>query len=105
MADPSDIIKQAIGNNPVQMQDSFADLMLNKIRDAIELKKAEVAQQFLGFDNIENDQSDQQDDPEDSEEMEDEIDELDDDVDDQIDDYDADDDLLDDLQGDEDEDA
>lgn len=69
MADPTEIIKHAVEQNPLKMQDSFNDLILDKIRDAVEIKKAELAQQFLGFDNSSDDQE-INDQPEDEQELE-----------------------------------
>jgi len=91
---PSDIIQAAIDENPLDVQNTVSDLMLNKIRDAVDLKKIEMAQQFFdavpedGWDN-EDDEDDDSDDEEfddedvdydeDDEEFEDDEEEFDDD--------------------------
>lgn len=59
---PSDIIQAAIDENPLDVQNTVSDLMLNKIRDAVDLKKIEMAQQF--FDAVPEDGWDNEDDEE-----------------------------------------
>jgi len=48
MADKEDIITQTLDKDVVGMQNTFADLMLDKIRDAVAERKAQVAQEFMG---------------------------------------------------------
>ena len=60
---PSDIIRAAIDENPLDVQNTVSDLMLNKIRDAVDLRKIEMAQQFFdavpedGWDNEEDEET------------------------------------------------
>lgn len=51
MADKEDIITQTLDKDVVGMQNTFADLMLDKIRDAVAERKAQVAQEFMGVDS------------------------------------------------------
>ena len=48
MADKEDIITQTLDKDVVGMQNTFAELMLDKIRDAVAERKAQVAQEFMG---------------------------------------------------------
>lgn len=104
MADKEDIITQTLDKDVVGMQNTFADLMLDKIRDAVAERKAQVAQEFMGVDSddeeVDGDEEDFEDDEsdEDLEELE-----TDEDIDELMDDaFDFDDDS-EDLEGDSDE--
>jgi len=110
MADKEDIITQTLDKDVVGMQNTFADLMLDKIRDAVAERKAQVAQEFMGVDSddedvdgdeeLDGDEEDFEDDEsdEDLEELE-----TDEDIDELMDDaFDFDDDS-EDLEGDSDE--
>lgn len=66
MADKEDIITQTLDKDVVGMQNTFADLMLDKIRDAVAERKAQVAQEFMGVN------PDDEEEYEDDEELEDE---------------------------------
>ena len=96
MADKEDIITQTLDKDVVGMQNTFADLMLDKIRDAVAERKAQVAQEFMGVNP--DDEEEYQDD----EELEDEDFEDDDlEVGDELDfDFEE-----EDLEGDSDENA
>lgn len=104
MADKEDIITQTLDKDVVGMQNTFADLMLDKIRDAVAERKAQVAQEFMGVnpddEEVDGDEEEFEDDEsdEDLEELE-----TDEDIDDLMDDaFDFDDDS-EDLEGDSDE--
>lgn len=109
MTDISDLIKSAVTQTPSQMQNDFAELMLDKIRDVVADRKAEIAQQFIGGDQLNDEQDDLPDDQQDFEDQDDRVEQ------DQQDDIDGDeiefDDLTDeeltddDIQGDDNEDA
>lgn len=105
MADKEDIITQTLDKDVVGMQNTFADLMLDKIRDAVAERKAQVAQEFMGVDSDDEElDGDEEEDFEDDESDED-LEELetDEDIDDLMDDaFDFDDDS-EDLEGDSDE--
>jgi len=105
MADKEDIITQTLDKDVVGMQNTFADLMLDKIRDAVAERKAQVAQEFMGVDSDDEDvDGDEEEDFEDDESDED-LEELetDEDIDELMDDaFDFDDDS-EDLEGDSDE--
>ena len=105
MADKEDIITQTLDKDVVGMQNTFAELMLDKIRDAVAERKAQVAQEFMGVDSDDEDvDGDEEEDFEDDESDEDleeletdeDIEEL---MDDEIDFEDE------DLEGDSDENA
>ena len=106
MADKEDIITQTLDKDVVGMQNTFAELMLDKIRDAVAEKKAQVAQEFMGVNPDDTDDEEYEDETEDDEDFEDEeledtetdedIEEL---MDDEIDFEDE------DLEGDSDENA
>jgi hypothetical protein len=72
MADKEDIITQTLDKDVVGMQNTFAELMLDKIRDAVAERKAQVAQEFMGVNP--DDEEEYEDDEEfvDDEESEDE---------------------------------
>lgn len=75
MADKEDIITQTLDKNVVDMQNTFAELMLDKIRDAVAERKAQVAQEFMGVnpdsEEIDGDEEEYVDDEEsDDEELE-----------------------------------
>ena len=106
MADKEDIITQTLDKDVVGMQNTFAELMLDKIRDAVAERKAQVAQEFMGVNPDDTDDEEYEDETEDDEDFEDEeledtetdedIEEL---MDDEIDFEDE------DLEGDSDENA
>jgi hypothetical protein len=77
MSNPLDIIDHSINNKAVDVQKSVADIMLDKVRDAIEAKKVEVAQNFFGLGRPPAEEPYFSDDP-------DEPTDLDDDIDDDI---------------------
>ena len=79
MPSPSDLVKFSIEEKPHDLQNAFADLMIDKIRAEIEIKKAEVATEFFNQAN----------DPEDVEDAEDDDYEDSDDVDAEDEDDDA----------------
>ena len=97
---PSDVIRAAIDENPLEVQNTVSDLMLNKIRDAVELKKIEMAQQFFdavpedGWDDEDSELHSDDEDDEDDEEFEDDDGE---DYDDDFEDEDFDDEIEDDY--------
>jgi hypothetical protein len=106
MADKEDIITQTLDKDVVGMQNNFADLMLDKIRDAVAERKAQVAQEFMGVnpDDEEIDDEDLDGDEEDFEDEESDEDlETDEDLDDLMDDELDFDDESEDLEGDSDE--
>ena len=67
MADKEDIITQTLDKNVVDMQNTFAELMLDKIRDAVAERKAQVAQEFMGVDSDDEEIDDEEEDFEDDE--------------------------------------
>ena len=104
MADKEDIITQTLDKDVVGMQNTFAELMLDKIRDAVAERKAQVAQEFMGVnsDDEESEDDDTEEETEDYEESEEEEFEDDDlEVGDELDfDFEE-----EDLEGDSDENA
>jgi hypothetical protein len=104
MADKEDIITQTLDKDVVGMQTTFAELMLDKIRDAVAERKAQVAQEFMGVnsDDEESEDDDTEEETEDYEESEEEEFEDDDlEVGDELDfDFEE-----EDLEGDSDENA
>lgn len=72
----ADMVQNSLSDKPADMKNSFADAMLDKIRDHLEAKKQDLVDQFYNKDT--------EDDPEDTE-VDDE-DELDFDNDDEDDD-------------------
>ena len=105
MADKEDIITQTLDKDVVGMQNTFAELMLDKIRDAVAERKAQVAQEFMGVNPDDEEYEDDEEfvDDEESEDEELEDTETDEDIeelmDDEIDFEDE------DLEGDSDENA
>ena len=84
MADKEDIITQTLDKDVVGMQNTFAELMLDKIRDAVAERKAQVAQDFMGVnsDDEESEDNETEDFEEtDEEELEDDDIEVGDDID------------------------
>ena len=67
MPSPSDLVKFSIEEKPHDLQNAFADLMLDKIRAEIEIKKAEVATEF--FNQAEDVEDAEDDDYEDSDDV------------------------------------
>lgn len=51
MSDSAKIIKQTIDQDPIGVHQAFADAISEKIREIVDNKKAEVAQQFLDINN------------------------------------------------------
>lgn len=98
MADKEDIITQTLDKNVVDMQNTFAELMLDKIRDAVAERKAQVAQEFMGVDSDDEEIDDEEEDFEDDES--DEELETDEDLEDFMDDELDFDDESEDLEGD-----
>lgn len=49
MSDPriKDLIKHAVDDNAIGVQDKFAELALDRIRDLVDLKRSEVASNFM----------------------------------------------------------
>ena len=72
MADKEDIITQTLDKDVVGMQNTFAELMLDKIRDAVAERKAQVAQEFMGVNPDDTDDEEYEDETEDDEDFEDE---------------------------------
>lgn len=78
MVDTVNLIQHAVNDSPTQMQDDLNTLMLDKIKDIIDQKRVEVAQNFFNYDEPKDneedlkDYSDQEeyDEPEDQEEVE-----------------------------------
>lgn len=48
MTDASDVITNIIDKNSVGLQDTFGQMMLDKIKEVVSDRQAEVAQSFLG---------------------------------------------------------
>lgn len=57
----NDLVSSAAMQKPTEFEAAFSDLVLDRIRDAVENKKVEIAQQMYGyeppedFDDYEND--------------------------------------------------
>lgn len=78
-ASPFDIIKHAVEDNPTEMQDSFADLMLGKIRDIVDSRREQIAASMIGGEKDEEGFTEPGDDDLDLEDLEDDdFEELDD---------------------------
>jgi hypothetical protein len=103
MADKEDIITQTLDKDVVGMQNTFADLMLDKIRDAVAERKAQVAQEFMGVNPDDEEDDEEYVDDEDSEDEELEDTETEEDLEDLMDDEDDFDFEEEDLEGDSDE--
>ena len=75
MSTIEDIINAAKEESPSNFQTAFNDLLLNKIADAVQARKQEIAQNFFNQeeDSAEQEQSEEQ--PEDAEQQEDATDE------------------------------
>jgi len=65
MPDVSDLVYYAAQQQPVDFESAFKDIMLNKIADAIDAKKVEVAQ--IMFNNTEVEDTEELEDQEDGE--------------------------------------
>ena len=50
-----DLISNAVLQKPMEFETAFNDIVLDRIRDAVENKKIEVAQQLYNYDPNEND--------------------------------------------------
>lgn len=74
-----DLVQQAIDNNPSKLGDTFNDIIMTKIVDAVAAKKQELQQTMFGpdSDEVEHEQS-EEDQVEDNLEQQDEEDEDDD---------------------------
>lgn len=72
MADTSEIISNIVDKNSATLQDTFGQMMLDKIRDVVDDRKMEIAQSFLGA--VEDD--DLEDDDLDADDIEAEADEI-----------------------------
>lgn len=44
-----DMVASAINQKPSEFENSFADIMIDRIRTAVENKKVEIAQQMYGY--------------------------------------------------------
>lgn len=78
MADVSDVITNIIDKDSVNLQDNFGQMMLDKIRDVVADRQAEVAQSFLGAitDDEPDSEPDEDEDLENADDIEAEADEL-----------------------------
>lgn len=56
--DVSDLIVSAIEQKPLDFENAFNDLVVDKIRDAVEQKKIDIAQQMYGYDPEEEEELD-----------------------------------------------
>ena len=50
MVNTVNLIQHAVNDSPTQMQDDLNTLMLDKIKDIIDQKRVEVAQNFFNYD-------------------------------------------------------
>lgn len=85
MADISDILKGVVEQKPLDIQTAVSDLMLDKIRDVVADRKAELANHFLNVDtpeDLEDDETPADETEETADEIEAEADEIGDDGDD-----------------------
>jgi ABC-type uncharacterized transport system involved in gliding motility auxiliary subunit len=57
--DISDMIISAAEQKPLDFETAFNDVLVNKIHNAIEQKKIEVAQQFYGYEPEEDYESEE----------------------------------------------
>lgn len=104
MADKEDIITHTLDKDVVNMQTTFAELMLDKIRDAVAERKAQVAQEFMGVNTDDDEEYDDTEEETDTEESEEEFEDDDLEVEDELD-FDFDDEEEEDVEGDSDENA
>lgn len=56
--DISDLIVSAIEQKPLDFENAFNDLVVDKIRDAVEQKKIDIAQQMYGYEPEEEEELD-----------------------------------------------
>ena len=56
--DLSDLIVSAIEQKPLDFENAFNDLVVDRIRDAVEQKKIDIAQQMYGYEPEEEEELD-----------------------------------------------
>jgi hypothetical protein len=56
-ATTQDAVRHAIGGNAKAFNDTVKDLLMNKVRDAVDLKKIEVSSKFMSDDDSEMEDS------------------------------------------------
>jgi len=61
MVDTVNLIQHAVNDSPTQMQDDLNTLMLDKIKDIIDQKRVEVAQNFFNYDEPEDNEEELED--------------------------------------------
>jgi hypothetical protein len=72
--DLTDLVVSAIEQKPLDFETAFNDIIVDRIRDAVETKKIAIAQQMYGYEPEYNDAETEEDsnieEPEDAEEFE-----------------------------------
>jgi len=67
MSDPQytidDMVNAARNDSPSDFQSAFASVVLDKIADAIEAKKVELAQNYFNYEDAENTSVEQEEEP------------------------------------------
>ena len=59
----TDLVVSAIEQKPLDFQTTFNDIFVNKLRDAVEQKKIDIAQQMYGYEpEMENDDAETEED-------------------------------------------
>ena len=58
-----DMVKAAREESPSDFQDAFASIMLDKIADAIEAKKVEIAKNYFNYEDAEEPSVEQEEQP------------------------------------------
>ena len=61
MVDTVNLIQHVVNDSPTQMQDDLNTLMLDKIKDIIDQKRVEVAQNFFNYDEPEDNEEELED--------------------------------------------
>lgn len=59
----ADMVKAASAESPSDFQDAFASVMLDKIADAIEAKKVEIAKNYFNYEDAEDTSVEQEEEP------------------------------------------
>jgi len=59
--DLDDLLNSAVAQKPIEFEAAFSDLVIDRIRDAVENKKIEIAQQMYGYEPPEEFETDDND--------------------------------------------
>lgn len=59
----ADMVNAAGNESPSEFEDAFASVMLDKIADAIEAKKIEIAKNYFNYEDAEDNSAEQEEQP------------------------------------------